>query len=120
MISWRFFMTGSMPPSRNFTALSTRSRYSARLIMPVHTPLHRLIWKFMQGRSLGFRGRSLVHILSLKMELMSETVFLAAFASVYGPKYRVPLLLIFRVKITRGYSSSRVTAIYGYRLSSFF
>ncbi len=53
-----------------------------------------------------------------KTRLSTSSVSRTFFAFAYGPKYQTPGRCRSRVNITRGYSSSTVTAMYGNDLSS--
>src|SRR6476661_253199 len=58
------------------------------------------------------------HGLYGKTRLRTSSVSRTFFAFAYGPKYQTPRRCRSRVNITRGYSSSTVTAMYGNDLSS--
>ena len=53
-----------------------------------------------------------------KTRFSTSSVSRTFFAFAYGPKYQTPGRCRSRVNITRGYSSSTVTAMYGNDLSS--
>ena len=76
------------------------------------------MWKSRHGMPLWRPGFGPSHGRYGKTRLRTSSVSRTFFAFAYGPKYQTPGRCRSRVNITRGYSSSTVTAMYGNDLSS--
>src|SRR5690606_25133100 len=87
-----------------------------------HGPPQRPIWPGKHGRpeAIAFLYDASLQVRIGNTLIIRSMVSCTAQTLGYGPKYFAPAILRLRVTMTRGASSPRVTAMYGYDLSSLY